>query len=250
MEANDKAMCSAHGSLHKMFRHVTGAQKIIGSPIEILMNPAERKARIEAILKSKAIPFLESLPCIESEEETELRTPQEIGMRMVCLFCVIGSAFSPTATGYKSYLKKHQLWNHLTPEETLFLQSPTPDDRTIINFTWRCEALFLLMWAVRLVEKLPWPDREIPTDEILSRFPNLDQSPWSFIFGLKLRSKEEILDASDLLYRLHWAARNAPLQGQAAPSGVKPGVILEWRHAINWITNYDDLDWDDVRTDT
>lgn len=214
------------------------------------MKPPERKTKSEAILRSKAIPFLESLPCIESDEETELRTPQQIGIRMVCLFCVIGSAFSRSFTAYKAYLERYQLWNHLTPEETQFLWNSSPDEKTIINFTWRCEALFLLMWATGLVDELPWPDRETLTDDIQSRFPDLDKSPWPFILGLKSRSKKEILDVSDLLYRLHWAVRNAQLHGQPVPSELKPEVILEWHHAINWITNYDDLDWDDVRTDT
>jgi Domain of unknown function (DUF4272) len=218
--------------------------------MEILMNPLERKLRSEAIVKSKAIPFLESLPCIETDEKTELRSPEEIGIRMVCLFCLIGSAFSPSLKTYKTYLQKHRFWNHLTPEETQFLHSPTPNAGTVTNFTWRCEALFLLMWAVRLVEKLPWPDRETPTNEILSRFPPLDHALWSFIHNLGSRPKEEILDVSDLLYRLHWAVRNAQLDGQPAPSGLNQGVIFEWHHAINWITKYENLDWDDVRTDT
>jgi hypothetical protein len=214
------------------------------------MNPTERKARSEAILKSKGIPLLQSLPCIETEEETESRTPQQVGMRMMCLFCVIGSAFSRSVTAYKAYLQQYQLWNHLTPKETEFLQGSKLNDGSIVNFTWRCEALFLLMWAVRLVDRLPWPDRETDTNEILARFPDLDQSPWSFILGLKLRPKNEILDASDLLYRLHWAVRDAQIHGRNIPSDLNPGVILEWHHAINWITNYGNLEWDDVRTDT
>jgi hypothetical protein len=70
------------------------------------------------------------------------------------------------------------------------------------------------------------------------------------IRGLKLRSKSEILDASDLFYRLHWATTQAQLDGQPPPGGLDPEVVFEWHYAINWITKYDDLDWDKVTIDT
>jgi hypothetical protein len=66
-----------------------------------------------------------------------------------------------------------------------------------------------------------------------------------------MRPKSEILDAADLIYRLHWAARNPELTGQSAcRAKLHAGVVQEWRHAINWVTNYENLDWDEVKTDT
>jgi hypothetical protein len=56
------------------------------------MTPEARKAQTEAILKNAGIQYLPSLPCIESEEETTLRSPEEIGIRIACLFCVVGNA--------------------------------------------------------------------------------------------------------------------------------------------------------------
>ncbi len=69
------------------------------------MTPSQRKAKTEALLIKKGIPYLSWLPCIESEEETELRTAEEIGIRMVCLLCVIGVAYHPTDSSCKDYLK-------------------------------------------------------------------------------------------------------------------------------------------------
>ena len=106
------------------------------------------------------------------------------------------------------------------------------------------------MWAASLVDDLPLPRKETETGEIVSRLPGVDQSPWPLIRGLHLRRKPVILDASDLIYRLHWAARQAGLDGKPPPSGLITGVIQEWHHAINWITRYEDQDWDEVSTDT
>lgn len=209
----------------------------------------------EAIPREKGIPYLSWLPCVECEEETELQTSKEVGIRITCLFCVTYRAFFPSkASFWKSlqrYLKQHQLWNHLSPDETTFLLDPAPDRQSIVNFTWRVEALFVLMWAVGLIERLPWPDRQSDTGEIPTILPDFDQSPRRFISDLKLRPKSEILDASDLIYRLHWATRQAGIEGKPSPGGLDQEVICEWHHAINWITRYDDEeDWDNVSTDT
>lgn len=218
------------------------------------MTPNGRKAKTEAVLRKKGIPYFSGLPCIESEDETELRTPEEVGIRIACLFCVVGCAFYVSDTVYKkyheNYLKKHQLWDHLTPKEMSFLSNPAPDRESINQFTWRSENLFLLMWAVRLFEKLPWPDRQTDTGQIVKVFPGLDKSPWRFIVDLELRDKSEILDASDLLYRLHWATVQAEVDRQPPPRGLEPGVVYEWHYAINWITKYGNSDWDDVPTGT
>jgi len=218
--------------------------------MEDRMKPLERKAKTEALLAKRGIPYFQGLPCIESEEETELRTPKEVGMRICCLFCVIGTAYNWTDTSYKNYLKKHDLWNYLTPSEMLFLSNRTIDQRSAIKFTWRSEALFLLLWTVSLIETLPLPTHQTDNERIISLFPSFEKSPWPFIYGIRLRSKSEILDVSDLLYRLHWAVTQAQLDGQRPPAGLNPEVIYEWHHAINWVTRYENLDWDAVRTDT
>ncbi|MEW6350880.1 MAG: DUF4272 domain-containing protein [Thermodesulfobacteriota bacterium] len=72
---------------------------------------------------------------------------------------------------------------------------------------------------------------------ILERFPDIHESPWPWIRNLTLRSKSEILDASDLIYRLHWATRQAQVHGDPTPPGVHAEVVEEWHHAVNWLTN-------------
>lgn len=201
-------------------------------------------------MRKKGIPFLPSLPCIESEQDTELRTPEKIGLRMLCLFSVIGTAYDPSDASYKQYLKEYRLWDCLTPDELSFMSNPAPDHQTCLNLTWRVEALFVLMWAVRLFKTLPFPTQQVDNNRIIDKFPSFQRSPRPFIDSLRLRPKSTILDKSDLIYRLHWAARSAQADEHPPPAGLDLEIILEWHHAINWITKYEDLDWDQVVTDT
>jgi hypothetical protein len=214
------------------------------------VTPQTRKSATEELLKKEGIPLLASLPCVESEAETKLRSKEDVAIRTACLFCVVGSAFDPADSVYKDYLRQHGLWDYLTPDELSFLSSAAPDRQSTINFTWRSEALFVLMWSVRLFDVLPLPRQQTATGEIVSRFPGVDQSPWPFIRSLSLRSKCELLDASDLIYRLHWTCRQSQLDKVPPPTALIPGVIQEWHHAINWITGYEDQEWDEVATDT
>lgn len=60
---------------------------------------------------------------------------------------------------------------------------------------------------------------------------------------------DEILDAADLYYRLHWAAIELRLNGETSPH-VDEGVIRERHRALNWLIRYMDAEWDNVTTDT
>ena len=108
------------------------------------------------------------------------------------------------------------------------------------------EALYFLLWAVRVVPELPFPVEESSTTDFIERMPQSEESPWPFIHSLELRPVSEILDASDLIYRLHWATREYSERAKAIS-----GVVQEWHHAVNWLTNYDSGEgWDSVGTDT
>jgi Domain of unknown function (DUF4272) len=71
-----------------------------------------------------------------------------------------------------------------------------------------------------------------------------------FIEDSELRPIGDILDQVDLIYRYHWAVRNARLKGQQIPADLDPGVTEERHYALNWLIGYLEQAWDDVSTDT
>lgn len=209
------------------------------------MSPEDRKERSEALLKERGIPVLASLPCLESEEQTVLRDLEEVGKRIICLFCFAGAASDPEDSIFIEYLKENEFWRYLTREEADYLSNPVGHRQAQINATWRTEALYLLLWAVKVVPELSFPVEESRPRDFIERLPQPEDSPWPFIRSLELRPISEILDASDLIYRLHWATRQ--YRDKAI---VNADVVQEWHHAVNWLTNYSDEDWDSVATDT
>lgn len=211
----------------------------------------ERKAASEAFLVEKKIKVNNYLPCIESEAEITVRTPQEIATR-VCILAVTNfvafEVISPESA--IDYLKEYKLWDDTTPNEKDFLLNPTPEKR--IAETWKSECIWTLLWALDKVDELSFPQElcnlnDIPLDE----YPvGGDKDPNLFILGAnKSKTVKELLDANDLYYRLDWACVDARLNGQVMAT-VQPGVVYERHYALNWLIRYADAEWDDVTCDT
>jgi hypothetical protein len=49
---------------------------------------------------------------------------------------------------------------------------------------------------------------------------------------------------------LDWACTEARLQKQPAPGDLNSDAVVERHHALNWLIQYGDQEWDDVSTDT
>jgi hypothetical protein len=76
-----------------------------------------------------------------------------------------------------------------------------------------------------------------------------DAGAKDFIARAQLRSLDEILDANDYYYRLHWAVVELGLNGQESPAANEE-IIVERHRALNWLIRYMNQEWDDVTTDT
>jgi len=136
------------------------------------------------------------------------------------------------------------------PKGEAFLESDNPTQEEIMAATWRIESLWTLLWALGKIEKSDLP-RELCDTELVQNLMSWteEDSCATFVNGAELRSPSELLDETDLIYRIHWAVVDARLNDEGAPGGFDPGVVYERHYALNWLTCYSD-NWDDVTTDT
>jgi len=210
--------------------------------------PEQRKRLSEERLQSLGVPLNPNLPLIEGDDEVTLRSPDEIVQRLIALWAVSGSAFLAGNRHFREYVVARNYMSWLSKEERLFLFEDTPSEKRRIQFTWRLECLFFLGWAAGLIKEIEIPSIESTCGAMMDLFPAEMEEPTRLRDAIKLRSKPEILDWSDLLYRLHWPTRQF---GKSVSSRVNPGVVQEWHLAVNWLTRYDGEDnWDWVGTDT
>ncbi|MCE3229006.1 MAG: hypothetical protein K0S32_3557 [Bacteroidetes bacterium] len=218
---------------------------------QITEDQKQRKNRSESFLEKRNIKTNKNLPCVESEANTTIRSPKEIAQRVTVLAVTNGVAFNHlSGQEATDYLKKHKLWDFITPNEKDFLSDPTDEKK---NYeTWKCEDIWTLMWALNKVPELGLPDEMCSLDNIPpEEYPiGGGKDPNTFINSFSAsRSKSEILDANDLYYRINWACTDARIKNQEM-NEAHPGVVYERHYALNWLVNYMGQDWDDVSCDT
>lgn len=215
------------------------------------MSPHDRKTSTEAKLKARNIAVNEHLPLIESEDEIKLRSPEELLRRLIALWAVVDKVFLREQSETPAYIVTNGMQAWLSGVELKFLQAEQPSERDAIHFSWQLEALYFVAWCAGLLESGELPTEESSVKPMLHLFPSGAEVPERLRGAIKPRGKAEVLDRADLLYRLHWAVRDAKLTGVPAPEGIDGGVVQEWHRAVNWMIGYgEEDDWDQVGTDT
>ena len=212
------------------------------------MTAIERKQNSERLLKSLNIPFIDHLPLIEEEHEARIRTPQEIAQRILVLTYLNYVAEEPEERDKViDFLKEQDLWNSVSNDEKE-LFSKELSDQEHVNISWRSEAIWLLLWVINKVDTVYIPSEEVSIPQILELLPDFMTDTKDFVKRTTMKTVSEILDLSDLIYRLHWATRHTELNNLETLY-LNSSIVQERHFAVNWVTYYED-NWDDITTDT
>jgi hypothetical protein len=213
----------------------------------------ERKNRSETILRRKKIPICDSLPPVDAKADVTLRTPQEVARRATVIAVIAAKSESGAwdLVPAQRILEDRGLWNDVTPKERAYLaKRKEPPEQLRGEFSWKYEGAWVLLWALGHID-----DDDLGEPTNICDVPRLSAivaqtPPEQFINGAKLRPIERILDEMDLIYRYHWAAVDARINGRPPPGDMEPGVVYERHYAFYWLTRFMDQEWDDVQTHT
>ena len=184
------------------------------------------------------------LPEIESADEVEPREPLAIARRAVCLM-IVSAKSELERDEIDGLIEDFGVRAFFTPQERAYLTESNPSDRDQIQFSWRVEAAWVLLWSLGFVPNLGLPLDQISPGEAIDI---LEKHGVQGLAENPIRpSIEEILDQADLIYLAHWAIRQFGEDGTPLDDDVTP----ERHHALNWLIRYDeDAAWDDITTDT
>jgi hypothetical protein len=208
----------------------------------------DRKLRSETILRAEGVPFLDALPVVETTAEALKRSKEEVALRALCLLLVAEKGAGLEDEVVERILKSYELRPHLTPKELAFVLDSSPSQHERLQFAWRYEAASTLLWALGFVAQLGKPVQPCDVEFAVGTMSGTTTS--QFIKHSELRPLADILDQVDLVYRYHWAVRNARIKGQQIPADLDPSVTEERHYALNWLIGYLEQAWDDVSTDT
>lgn len=214
------------------------------------MKTAEQRKQLSIEkLKNEGIAYIDWLPLIEDESETQLKTPLEIAKRLIaCMLCIQASFDQrnddydvEVVIFYQKLLKQFQIDN-LTEKELMVFEQKG-DEQDLLNMTWKYESCWALLWALGFVDELKFPNEPMTHDEchfaidVVSNNANVDE----FLSKIKMRSLEEILDQADLIYRYHWACVDARINGKEV--NLFESVVMERRAGLDWLFR-SGADWD------
>ncbi|HEY6246011.1 MAG TPA: DUF4272 domain-containing protein [Pyrinomonadaceae bacterium] len=207
-----------------------------------------RKNRSETILKNEGVPFISSLPVVEDEATANFRTAEEVSWRAMALCLVASKGEGLEQERVRRIIDQYGLEQTLTTKERKFIFDDAPSDSDRTKYVWRYECYWVLLWALGYIKDLGRPDHVCDAASAVKVMK--ERSAQEFIEAAQLRGHNEILDATDLIYRYDWACVDARLKSEDPPAGLNSGVVWERHYALNWLVGYMDQEWDDVSTDT
>ncbi|HKS16922.1 MAG TPA: DUF4272 domain-containing protein [Planctomycetota bacterium] len=207
-----------------------------------------RRDRSILTLKKEGIPYLTDLPVIETEAEAKRRSAEEVADRAIALSLVAVKGEGLDQETLLKILAKYGREDSFTAKEKSFIHNPFPTEHDRVQFTWRYECYWVLLWALGFIDQLSRPDGICDVPRATSILMDLGRA--GFLKSANLLPMSEILDAADLIYRYHWAVVDARVNGKELPSGLDPGVVMERHYALNWLIGAGDEDWDDIHTNT
>ena len=187
-------------------------------------------------------------------EDTQPRSAAEIAQRVLALIAVIGKVQFPSHNA--KWIEEHGIGRYLSEAEQEFINNPSPEQRDMVNFSWRAEALVPLLWSLHGLEQMPVLSEQFDAFGNAMVRQAIQQTP-QFLQQARRREPDELQEQEQYLYHQHWRVRDRDLGfNNDEPEADDPdinslnsGLVFERRYAMSWIVGYGDS-WDDVPTDT
>ncbi|MCA8920154.1 MAG: DUF4272 domain-containing protein [Planctomycetes bacterium] len=210
----------------------------------------QRKERSEAILALHGVPFVEHMPPIEGKDEALVRPVEAVHARAALLY--VSSLLARGNTQHRwdalEQLGKLGALDLVSAEERELLEGARePSDQERADAWWQLDAAATLLWALGAEVELGFPTDGLTLAAVAPLMPSPTELAQVYP---ELRPVDELLDQTDLTYRLHWASK-PNLDGSPRCAWLSHSALMERHKALNWLVGYRGYaTWDEVTTDT
>lgn len=202
------------------------------------------------------------LPLNNDDDNISLRSKEEVvkrtvGTLLVSLYseALLNPDENMSVTEARNFIDNvmkdlsiNKLEDVLTKNELEYIMDNDSDESTRIQYSWHYENLYILEWILGL-EEWNYPDNICDVGKIVRNLKQFS-SVEDMCNNTTMRSKKEILDKADLIYRMDWAAVDARIHQMQGPGHLEHGVVQERHRTLNWMICFDNADWDYVSTPT
>lgn len=196
------------------------------------------------LLKNRNIPFFDCKITIPTEENTIIKTKEEIINKMLSSYVLSMSATycldNASDLINAAYIKLDEKFNIdriLSLDEKNTILKIIKNDyslRELEDISWLLEDVSVYMWTLGLIE-LPVVDKECDVKDINKIIFNMDYN--EILNKSKVKSKEEILLFFDLLLRFEEISK-CMTKNNKSIKGINELVIHEQISALTWLTSF------------
>lgn len=222
--------------------------------LESTQKQMERRDRNNAFIKEQGIACYEELPLVESSDEVELRSLDEICNRAFTSFLAIQVAedvnnnnYEESVQYFKPILEKLKLEQYLNSKEKRIFDG-TYSEQDAIDLDWEYESLWSLFYALGLVDDISDAGQLCDCEFIIQTIASCKDVE-EFKSKCKLRDIEEILDMLDLYYRYDWAVAEKRIKPETNIGNLIPSNVVERRRGLEWLISGEE-DWFNISLDT
>jgi len=203
------------------------------------------RQKSEVYLASRGIPLHPNLPLLEN---LSLRPPHEVAERIVSLYSLLGLANGAKPKLVKNWLLDEGGWDFLSRHEQEVFEREKLQIGELNELSWKQESLYVLCWAASIIDTMAWPASEAKLNDVFPAIP--PEIPIiDFVDSIVLRPFDQIVDALDMFYCLPASLEHPELWSDSVQSGVKVEIVVERRHALEWLCSLDTA-WEDISLDT
>ena len=205
---------------------------------------ADRMERNIKLMEKDKMPFYDKMEVNISEKDVKIRKKWEIIRKVVAI--VITRIAAQTFLEKKENMlknlsdiieifeKKYQFKEFLTKREREFLENKKENYQLNVEFYFRLETAQTLLWVLS-IDKLPDLNNFSDLAEIIEILEN--ENLKSFARKCEIRSKNQILDVLDYIYRLNWANVEIKLNGYSRI--VNESILYFTRLGLEWVVQSD-----------
>jgi hypothetical protein len=212
-----------------------------------MITATDLKTETEAFLKDRGYPVNTHLPQIEEFADLRIASSLDVRRRCLILTSVCGRAYGAKYGLVVPWIDDHGLREFCTQDETELIDEKTPSESQRAPFRPQPEALWEFAWVLKMI---PAVDHFTPCSEkLVHMFPKPGEDPSAFLEATDMQDAEALYREGDRLYRIHWAVRDAALNGRKPPNSQGEYVTRYRLQAINW-TMQSDNPWDEVDVST
>lgn len=133
-----------------------------------------------------------------------------------------------------------------TIREIEFLNERKPKQDDIQMYHSYFECAFTLLWILGLTDTLYFPSALCSNHMVMQTILDFE-SVEKMTEQAQMRTKEELLDALDLVQRYAWACKDAVKLGFQMPAGLLYDVVQLRHRCLTWVIGVQDYGWDEVR---